>query len=97
MRRYSLLPAGLISLIYIAGFTGHCVAAVPLHISPVPETEMPRVVEGSKVTIEYVVSVPGTTGIDYGNVSKFIQGQHEIFPVVEREVAGMKPGEEKAS
>jgi FKBP-type peptidyl-prolyl cis-trans isomerase 2 len=39
--------------------------------------------------------VPSSVGIDYGNVSEFIQGQHEIFPVVEREVAGMKPGEEK--
>jgi FKBP-type peptidyl-prolyl cis-trans isomerase 2 len=53
------------------------------------------VVEGAKVTIEYIATVPSSVGIDYGNVSEFIQGQHEIFPVVEREVAGMKPGEEK--
>ena len=51
--------------------------------------------EGSKVTLQYVASVPGSTGIDYGNVSEFIQGRHEIFPALEQEVLGMKPGEEK--
>jgi FKBP-type peptidyl-prolyl cis-trans isomerase 2 len=42
-----------------------------------------------------VASVPGSTGIDYGNVSEFVQGRHEIFPVLEQKVVGMKPGEEK--
>ncbi|HSQ92161.1 MAG TPA: FKBP-type peptidyl-prolyl cis-trans isomerase, partial [Nitrospiraceae bacterium] len=32
---------------------------------------------------------------DYGNVSEFVQGRHEVFPALEREVVGMKPGEEK--
>ena len=54
-----------------------------------------QIVEGSKVTLQYVATAPGSTGIDYGNVSEFIQGRHEIFPAVEREVVGMKPGEEK--
>ena len=54
-----------------------------------------QIVEGSKVTLQYVASAPGPTGTDYGNVSEFIQGRHEIFPAVEREVIGMKPGEEK--
>jgi len=52
-------------------------------------------VEGSKVTLQYVAIVPGSTGIDYGNISEFIQGRHEIFPALEQEVVGMKPGEEK--
>jgi FKBP-type peptidyl-prolyl cis-trans isomerase 2 len=42
-----------------------------------------------------VATVPGSTEIDYGNVSEFIQGRHEIFPALEHEVVGMKPGEEK--
>ena len=54
-----------------------------------------QIVEGSKVTLQYVATAPGSTGTDYGNVSEFIQGRHEIFPAVEREVVGMKPGEEK--
>ncbi|HSQ90660.1 MAG TPA: FKBP-type peptidyl-prolyl cis-trans isomerase, partial [Nitrospiraceae bacterium] len=28
-------------------------------------------------------------------VSEFIQGRHDIFPALEHEVVGMKPGEEK--
>jgi len=54
-----------------------------------------QIVEGSKVTLQYVATALGSTGTDYGNVSEFIQGRHEIFPAVEREVVGMKPGEEK--
>lgn len=54
-----------------------------------------QIVEGSKVTLQYVATAHGSTGIDYGNVSEFIQGRHEIFPALEREVVGMKPGEEK--
>jgi hypothetical protein len=59
------------------------------------EDENLQIVEGSKVTLQYVATVPGSTGIDYGNVSEFIQGRHEIFPALEQEVVGMKPGEEK--
>ena len=54
-----------------------------------------QIVEGSKVTLQYVATALGSTGIDYGNVSEFVQGRHEIFPALEREVVGMKPGEEK--
>ena len=54
-----------------------------------------QIVEGSKVTLQYVATAPGSTVTDYGNVSEFIQGRHEIFPALEREVVGMKPGEEK--
>jgi len=59
------------------------------------DTGSDQIVEGSKVTLQYVATAPGSTGIDYGNVSEFIQGRHEIFPALEREVVGMKPGEEK--
>ena len=54
-----------------------------------------QIVEGSKVTLQYVATARGSTGTDYGNVSEFIQGRHEILPALEREVVGMKPGEEK--
>ena len=54
-----------------------------------------QIVEGSKVTLQYVATALGSTGIEYGNVSEFVQGRHEIFPALEREVVGMKPGEEK--
>lgn len=54
-----------------------------------------QIMEGSKVTLQYVATTPGSVAIDYGNVSEFVQGRHEIFPALEREVVGMKPGEEK--
>ncbi len=54
-----------------------------------------QIVEGSKVTLQYVATALSSTVTDYGNVSEFIQGRHEIFPALEREVIGMKPGEEK--
>lgn len=98
MRPHNLVRASLIAgLVCFAPFGGYDVGSGPLpsNSSRASEAEFSRIVEGSKVTLEYVATVPGATGIDYGNVSQFIQGRHEIFPVVEQEVAGMKPGEEK--
>lgn len=54
-----------------------------------------QIVEGSKVTLKYVATAPGPAVTDYGNVSKFVQGRHEIFPALERELLGMKAGQEK--
>ena len=98
MRRHDRTRASLIgSLACMTLLGGYDVGAEPLQArSPrFPEAESTRIVDGSKVTLQYVASVPGSTGIDYGNVSEFIQGRHEIFPALEREVVGMKPGEEK--
>ena len=89
----------IISLACMAsvGGYGHEVLAGPLPPNPShsQEAESSQIVEGSKVTLQYVASVPGSTEIDYGNVSEFIQGQHEIFPALEQKVIGMKTGEEK--
>jgi FKBP-type peptidyl-prolyl cis-trans isomerase 2 len=98
MRRHDLTRASLIiSLACVGLLEGHCVGPEPLQASssPSPEAESLQIVEGSKVTLQYVASVPGSTGIDYGNISEFIQGRHEILPALEQEVVGMKPGEEK--
>lgn len=57
-----------------------------------PDVVGPQIVEGSKVTLMYVIAVPGF--ID-GDVSEFTQGEHEIFPALEQVIAGMKPQEEK--
>lgn len=98
MKRQDLTRASLIvSLACMAPFGEYALGAEPLqvHSSLSGESESSRIVDGSKVTLQYVASVPGSTGIDYGNVSESIQGQHEIFPALEQEVVGMKPGEEK--
>ena len=98
MRRHDRTRASLIvSLACMTLLGGYDVGAEPLQASSSrsPEAESSRIIDGSKVTLQYVASVPGSTGIDYGNVSEFTQGRHEIFPALEREVVGMKPGEEK--
>ena len=65
-----------------------------------PETASPQIVDGSKVTVQYVFIAPGPAEMDSGivserTVSEFIQGRHQILPAVEQEVGGMKRGEEK--
>lgn len=98
MRRYDLTRASLmVGLACMTLLGEYCVGAEPLQAnsSRSEEAESSRIMDGSTVTLQYVASVSGSTGIDYGNVSKFIQGRHEIFPALEREVDGMKPGEEK--
>ena len=98
MRRHDLTRASLmVSFSCMTLLGGYGVGAEPLQASSsrFPEVESSRIVEGSKVTLQYVASVPGSTGIDYGNISEFTQGRHEIFPALEQEVVGMKPGEEK--
>ena len=98
MRRHDLTRASLIvSLACMTPLGGYGVGAESLQAnsSRSQEAESSQIVEGSKVTLQYVATVPGSTGIDYGNVSEFIQGRHEIFPALEQEVVGMKPGEEK--
>ena len=61
-----------------------------------PEAESSQIMEGSKVTFQFVTTVPGSPGLPSGTgVSEFVQGRHEIFPALEHAVAGMKPGQEK--
>ena len=98
MRRHNHTRASLmVSLICMALMGAYGVGAEPLQAgSPrSQEVETSQIVEGSRVILEYMASVPGSIGIDYGNISEFIQGRHEIFPALEQQVAGMKPGEEK--
>jgi len=99
MRRHDRTSASLMvsSLACMTLLGGYGVGAEPLQAnsSRSQEAESVRIVEGSKVTLQYVATVPGSTGIDYGNISEFIQGRHEIFPALEQEVIGMKPGDEK--
>ena len=99
MRRHDLTKASLIASVacmtFLGGYGGVGAESLQASASRSLEAESSRIVEGSKVTLQYVATVPGSTGIDYGNISEFIQGRHEIFPALEREVVGMTPGEEK--
>lgn len=97
MRRFDFTKASLMfSLACMMLFGGYVVGAKsPQASSRSPEAESSRVLEGSLVTFQYVATVPNSPGIDYGNVSEFIQGRHEIVSALEQEIVGMKPGEEK--
>jgi len=98
MRRHDLIRASLIvSLACITVLGRYCVGAEPLQAnsSHSQEAESSRIVDGSAVTLRYAVSVPGLRGIEYEEVSEFIQGRHEFFPLLEQKVIGMKPGEQK--
>ena len=88
-----LLGVGLILGLAYGGFPAS-LGAESLDASAVapPEIVAPQIVEGSKVTLLYVISAPGF--ID-GDVSEFIQGEHEILPALEQVIVGMKPQEKK--
>ena len=99
MSRHDLTRASyVVSLFCMTLLGGYGVGAEPPQASssPSPAAESSRIIEGSKVILQYVATVRSSTGIDYGNVSEFIQGRHEIVRALEQEIVGMKPGEEKA-
>ena len=56
--------------------------------------DSPQIVEGSNVTFFYHITVPGEQ-IVLKDVGQFVQGQHQLLPILERQVTGMRPGEEK--
>lgn len=56
--------------------------------------DSPQIVEGSNVTLLYQITVPGER-FEVRDVGQFVQGQHQLLPVLEQEVTGMRSGEEK--
>jgi FKBP-type peptidyl-prolyl cis-trans isomerase 2 len=88
-----LLGIGLVLSLAYGGVTDSLGAeSLSAPAVPSPEVVGPQIAEGSRVTLVYVISVPGFIG---GDVSEFIQGEHKIFPALEQVIVGMKPQEEK--
>ena len=56
--------------------------------------DSPRITEGSNVTLLYQITVPGEK-FEVRDVGQFVQGQHQLLPVLERVVTGLKSGDEK--
>jgi FKBP-type peptidyl-prolyl cis-trans isomerase 2 len=54
-----------------------------------------QIVDGSSVTVLYHITSPGEAAFEVKDVSQFVQGKHQLLPALEREVTGMKAGEEK--
>jgi len=55
----------------------------------------PRISEGSSVTLLLQITVPSEQGYEVNDIRKFVQGQHQLLPALERVVTGMKSGDEK--
>lgn len=54
-----------------------------------------RIIDGSSVTVLYEITVPGERGFEVRDVGRFVQGEHQLLPALERVVAGLATGEEK--
>jgi len=57
--------------------------------------DSPQIIDGSNVTFFYQITVPGESGVEFRDYGQFVQGQHQLLPALEREMTGMKMGEEK--
>lgn len=55
----------------------------------------PQIIDGSSVTLLLQITVPGEQGFRISDIRKFVQGQHQLLPALERVVTGMKTEEEK--
>ena len=50
----------------------------------------PRIIDGSNVTLMFQITIPGEQGFVVRDIGKFVQGQHQLLPALERVVTGMK-------
>ena len=54
-----------------------------------------QITDGSNVTFFFQITVPGERGFEVRDIGKFVQGEHQLLPSLERVVTGMKTGDEK--
>jgi FKBP-type peptidyl-prolyl cis-trans isomerase 2 len=59
------------------------------------KTENDAVRDGAKVTVRYQITLRDNPTTTYSDTEQFIQGEHNIPPALEQQVAGMQPGEAK--
>jgi len=57
--------------------------------------EPPRIIDGSRVTYMSRMTPHDKRGFELHSFGQFVQGQHQLLPALEREVADMKPGDVK--
>ena len=57
--------------------------------------EPPRIIDGSRVTYMSRMTPHDKRGFELLSFGQFVQGQHQLLPALEREVADMKPGDVK--
>lgn len=54
----------------------------------------PGISDGSSVTLFYQITVHGERRFEVRDIGKFVQGQHQLLPALERVVTGLKTGDE---
>jgi FKBP-type peptidyl-prolyl cis-trans isomerase 2 len=59
------------------------------------KTENDAVRDGAKVTVWYQITLRDNPTTTYSDTEQFIQGEHNIPPALEQQMAGMQPGEAK--
>ncbi len=74
---------------------GTLLACLGLVLQPSLAAESQQIVGGSSVTVLYHITVPGQAGFEVKDVGRFVQGEHQLLPALERVVSGMKTGDEK--
>ena len=70
---------------------------IGLGVSPIPVSGGgdAQVTDGTKVIIEFTITVPEAKLVIPKNVSQFVPGQHQMIPSLEEALTGMRQGEEK--
>jgi FKBP-type peptidyl-prolyl cis-trans isomerase SlyD len=76
-----------------------CAAGAAVAQTPTPQTPAPMsIVDGSSVQIEYTLKDDTGTVLDTNKGQaplRFTQGEHEILPELEKQLTGMRAGDEK--
>ena len=89
--RLAILTLGLCCVVMVTWLTGLRLLSHQNSFAAEP----PRIIDGSRVTYMSRMTAHDKRGFELLSFGQFVQGQHQLLPALEREVAGMKPGDEK--
>jgi FKBP-type peptidyl-prolyl cis-trans isomerase 2 len=88
--RLAILTICLCGVVMVTGLTGLRLLSYQSFAA-----EPPRIIDGSRVTYMSRMTAQDARGFELLSFGQFVQGQHQLLPALEREVADMKPGDEK--
>jgi len=91
--RFAILTGCLLGLTVVIWLTCHELLSHQSFQSFAAEP--PRIVDGSSVIVMYRIAIRGDERSEAVYFGQFVQGHHKLLPVLELEVGGMKPGDEK--
>ncbi|HKO30611.1 MAG TPA: hypothetical protein VJU54_05705 [Nitrospiraceae bacterium] len=68
-------------------------ACVGFFWQPIHVADQVRIIDGSRVVLMYQMTIRGEEGSEAPHIARFVQGQHQFLPALERVVKGKKPGD----